>query len=93
MAEELWERRGKPYSIHNQPLPDWDPELAADEQITLVVQVNGKVRDKLTVAADIGEEEAKRLDLASPRVQAHVNGKEVRQLVYVPGRLVNVVAG
>ena len=93
VTEELWERRGKPYSIHNQPLPTWDPELAADEQITLVIQVNGKVRDKLTVAADIPEQEAKELALASPRVQAHLNGKEVRQMVYVPGRLVNVVVG
>ena len=93
ITEELWERRGRPYSVHSQPLPAWDPELAADERITLVVQVNGKVRDKLTVAADIGEAEAKELALASPRVQAHLDGKEVRQLVYVPGRLVNVVVG
>ena len=93
LTEELWERRGKPYSIHNQPLPTWDPELAAEEQITLVVQVNGKVRDKLTVAADIAENEAKELALASPRVKAHLNSREVKQLVYVPGRLVNVVVG
>ena len=93
VTEELWEQRGKPYSIHNQPLPTWDPELAADEEITLVVQVNGRVRDKLTVPADIGEEDAKRLALESPRVQAHFDGKQVKQLVYVPGRLVNVVVG
>ncbi|MFC1935984.1 leucine--tRNA ligase [Chloroflexota bacterium] len=93
LTEELWELRGKSYSIHNQPLPAWDPELAADEQITLVVQVNGRVRDKLTVPADISEEEARRLALESPRVQAHTSGKQVRQLVYVPGRLVNVVVG
>ena len=91
ITEELWERRKKPYTIHNQQLPAWDLELAADEEITLVVQVNGKVRDKLTVAVDIAEEEAKERALASPRVQAHLDGKEVKQLVYVPGRLVNVV--
>ena len=67
--------------------------MAAEEEITLVVQVNGKVRDKLSVSADIDEEEAKRLALESPRVQAHTGGKQVRQLVYVPGRLVNVVVG
>ncbi len=93
ITEELWERRGNAYSIHNQPLPAWNEELAADELITLVVQVNGKVRDKLTVAADISEEDAKKSALDSPRVQAHVDGKQVRQLVYVPGRLVNVVVG
>ena len=91
ITEELWERRGNAYSIHNQPLPAWDEDLAADEMITLVVQVNGKVRDKLTVAAGISEEEAKKSALDSPRVQAHVDGKQVKQLVYVPGRLVNVV--
>ena len=91
ITEELWERRGNTYSIHNQPLPSWDEELAADEMITLVVQVNGKVRDKLTVAAGISEEDAKKSALDSPRVQAHVDGKQVKQLVYVPGRLVNVV--
>ena len=93
VTEELWERRGNPYSIHNRPLPTWDPQLAADEQITLVVQVNGKVRDKLTVPADISEEDAKRLAVESPRVQPYLDGKQVRQLIYVPGRLVNVVVG
>jgi len=91
VTEELWERRGRPYSIHQQPLPQWDPALAADETITLVVQVNGKVRDRLTVPAGIAEDEAKRLALASPKVQAQLDGKRIRQTVYVPGRLVNVV--
>ncbi len=93
IAEELWERRGRAYSIHNQQVPQWDPDLASDEEITLVLMVDGKVRDKLTVSADIGEEEAKALALESDRVKAHVSGKEVKQLVYVPGKLVNVVLG
>ena len=91
ITEELWERRGKPYSIHQQPLPAWDDALAADEEITLVVQVNGKVRDRLTVPAGISEIDAKAAALASPKVQAQLGGKPPRQVVYVPGRLVNVV--
>ena len=91
LAEELWERAGHEYSIHNQLFPRWDDELAAQEVITLVVQVNGKLRDKLTVPADIPDEEAKRRALASPRVQDYINNKEVARTVYVPGRLVNVV--
>ena len=91
ITEELWERRGKPYSIHNQLLPSWDPDLAADEQVTLVVQVNGKVRDKITVAVGLQEEEASTVAMASLRVQAHIAGRKVLQMVYVPGRLVNVV--
>jgi leucyl-tRNA synthetase len=91
ITEELWERTCHPYSIHQQPLPTWDEALAADEVITLVVQVNGKVRDRLQAPADISEEEAKRLALASERVRSFTQGKRVERVVYVPGRLVSVV--
>jgi leucyl-tRNA synthetase len=91
ISEELWERTGHPYSIHNQLFPRWDEALAAAEVITLVVQVDGKVRDRLQVPADISEEEARRLALESPRVKAHLNNRKVVRLVYVPGKLVNVV--
>lgn len=91
VSEELWERRGKPYTIHSQNFPEWNPDLVADEEITLVLQVNGKVRDKLTVSVDIVEDEAKERAMESLRVQAHLSGREVEKLVYVPGRLVNIV--
>jgi len=93
ITEELWERTGRAYSIHSQLMPQWDAALAEDEEVTLVVQVNGRVRDRIQVAADIGEEEAKQLALDSQRVQPHLKGKQVRHIVYVPGRLVNVVVG
>ena len=92
VAEELWERTGHAYSIHNQPLPEWDEALAADEVITLVVQVNGKLRDRIDVSASITEDEAKRVALDSQRVQQHIAGKDVTKVVYVPGKLVNIVA-
>ena len=91
IAEELWERTGRQYSIHQQMFPSWDDELAAEEMITLVVQVNGKVRDRLEVPADIQEEAAQQLALASPKVRSYTEGKSVSKTVYVPGRLVNVV--
>ena len=91
LSEELWERAGHPYSIHSQRFPEWDEELAADEVITLVVQVNGKLRDKLQVPAGIAEDEAKQLALASPRVLSYINNKRIDRTIYVPGRLVNVV--
>jgi leucyl-tRNA synthetase len=91
VAEEMWQRIGRPYSIHQQPFPAWDDDLAAEEEITLVVQVNGRVRDRITVAADIGEDDARALALDSPRIQSHTDGKAIRTIVYVPGRLVNVV--
>ncbi|MEE8159753.1 MAG: leucine--tRNA ligase [Dehalococcoidia bacterium] len=90
-AEELWERVGHPYSVHNQPFPKWDPTLAAEEMITLVVQVNGRLRDRLEVPASISESDAKELVLASPKVRPHTQNKTVKNLVYVPGRLVNIV--
>jgi len=90
MAEELWERTGRPYSVHMQSWPQWDAELAKEEEITLVVQVNGKVRDRIQVPADIDEPRAKELALASPLVAKHVAGA-VQRVIYVPRKLVNIV--
>jgi leucyl-tRNA synthetase len=92
VAEELWtEVLGKPYSVHTQPWPEVDEAATKEEQITLVVQVNGKVRDRIQVPVDIGEAEAKEAALASEAVKKHLQGKEPRKVILVPGRLVNVV--
>ncbi|MFC1892777.1 leucine--tRNA ligase [Chloroflexota bacterium] len=91
LAEELWQQRGHEYSIHNQSWPEWDEELAKDEEITLVVQVNGKLRDRITVPVAITEEEARELALSRQRVRAYLEGRQVAQIIYVPGRLVNLV--
>jgi leucyl-tRNA synthetase len=91
LAEELWQRTGHQYSIHNQEWPGWNEELAREDEITLVVQVNGKLRDRITVPADVTEDEAKKLALDSQRVKPHIEGRQVAQVVYVPGRLVNLV--
>jgi len=91
IAEELWEYLGKTYSVHTQAWPDVDEEAAAQEEITLVVQVNGKVRDRMIVPVDISEADAKQKALDSEAVQKHLSGREPRQVIYVPGRLVNVV--
>jgi leucyl-tRNA synthetase len=91
LAEELWQRTGHTYSIHNKSWPRWDETLAKDEEITLVVQVNGKLRDRITVPASITEDEARKLVLERPRVKAYTGGKEIAKIIYVPGRLVNLV--
>ncbi len=91
ISEELWARTGRPYSIHTQPWPAWDPDLAREEEITLVVQVNGKLRDRIQAPADIDEGRAKELALASPRVQKFTDRNQVAKVIYVPGKLVNVV--
>jgi leucyl-tRNA synthetase len=90
-AEEVWSRLGKPYSIHNQKWPEWDDALAKEEEVTLVVQVNGKVRDRVTVPAAITEADAKQTALDSDKVKGFISGKTIANVVYVPGRLVNVV--
>jgi leucyl-tRNA synthetase len=91
ITEELWARRGKPYSIHQQPWPAFDPALVASDMIELPVQVDGKLRDRLSVAPDTAPEEIERLALASERVQAYLNGRAPRKVVQIPGRLVNIV--
>ncbi|MDW8058501.1 MAG: leucine--tRNA ligase [Thermomicrobium sp.] len=91
IAEELWERLGKPYSVHLQAWPTYDPELAAEETIELVVQVNGRVRDRLQVPVDIGEQEVVARAQESERVRSYLAGKRIERVIYVPGRLVNFV--
>jgi leucyl-tRNA synthetase len=91
VAEELWMYLGKPYSIHQQAWPVVDEQAAAEDEITLVLQINGKVRDRIQVPADITEEQAQEFALASEIVQKHLSGKPPRKVILVPGRLVNIV--
>jgi leucyl-tRNA synthetase len=91
LAEELWERTGRSYSIHNQTWPEWNEALIKEEEITLVVQVNGKVRDKAMVPVSISEGEAKQLAVQQAKVQPHIEGKKVVNIIYIPGKLVNIV--
>jgi leucyl-tRNA synthetase len=92
-AEEIWARLGLPYSVHEQPWPGYDEDLIREEQVTLVVQINGKVRDRIEAPADVSEETAKKLALSSAKIRPHVEGREIRKSIYVPGRLVNLVVG
>ncbi|MBN1936249.1 MAG: class I tRNA ligase family protein, partial [Anaerolineae bacterium] len=91
IAEELWHRLGHTDSIHLQRWPQYDPAAAAEETITLVVQVNGKVRDRIDVPAGIDQAEMERLARSSESVLRHIEGKEIVKVIVVPGKLVNVV--
>jgi leucyl-tRNA synthetase len=91
LTEELWARTGRPYSVHNQSWPSFDEELAKEEEITLAIQINGKLRDKLLVPASIGAEEAKEQALERERVQVHTRDREIARVIYVPKRVVNIV--
>jgi leucyl-tRNA synthetase len=92
-AEEMWAGIGEEYSVHEQAWPPYEEALIRAEEITLIVQVNGKLRDRIEAPADISEEAAKVLALESARVRPHLEGKELRKSIYVPGRLVNLVVG
>ena len=91
IAEELWERRGRGYSIHQQPWPVADPALVAADTLELPVQVDGKLRDRLVVTPDTPAEEIERMALASEHVQRYLGGRAPLRVVQIPGRLVNVV--
>ncbi|MDP3985755.1 MAG: leucine--tRNA ligase [bacterium] len=91
MAEELWNRLGHKESITKEVWPIYDPELARDAEIELVVQVNGKVRDRIAIAADVSEEELKAAALGSEKIQVLIHGKSIKQIIVARGKLVNVV--
>jgi leucyl-tRNA synthetase len=90
-AEELWEVLGKKDSVIDAPWPDFDPAAVQEEEILIVVQVNGKLRDRITVPASYGEGEIKSWALKSERIRSLIGGKEIRKVILVPGKLVNIV--
>jgi leucyl-tRNA synthetase len=90
IAEELWKRSGHSDSIHQQPWPAWDEELAKDDIIQVAVQVDGKLRDVLEVSAESTEDSLRRLALDLPKIQHHLAGHEIGKIFYVPGRIINI---
>jgi leucyl-tRNA synthetase len=92
ITEELWRGvLGNPVSVHVSPWPGFDPDLVRSDQVTCVIQVDGKVRDRVQVAPDTTGDELKRLALGAERVQAALGGREVARVVVVPPKLVNLV--
>jgi leucyl-tRNA synthetase len=93
IAEELWARSGRSDSVHLQTWPKWDAQTAAEEEITIAVQVNGKVRARLTVATDASEDELRKRALADPGVMRHIDNKTVQRVIVIPRKLVSIVLG
>jgi len=93
LAEELWrEVLGNPESVHLATWPDFDPILTTRDRVVLVVQVNGKVRDKIDVGASASEDECRELALASENALRSIGDSEVRKVIVRAPRLVNIVA-
>jgi len=92
IAEELWERLGHERTIVYEPFPEADPSLLIEESIELPVQVGGKVRTRITVPADASEERIEQAALADEQVKKWTDGKTIRKVIVVPGKMVNIVA-
>jgi len=91
ITEELWSEIGHKESIHAQAWPNVDEKALQEEEITIILQVNGKLRDKVQVPATISKEDLEKLVLASAKVQPHIEGRKVTKIINVPGKLVNIV--
>jgi len=91
LGEELWERIGGEGLLCSRPWPAADVDVAREEEIEVVVQVNGKVRSKLTVGAGAGEDEVRERVMADPKVREYTADREIRKTVYVPGKLFSIV--
>jgi leucyl-tRNA synthetase len=92
LADELWSRMGYERSVHLERWPESDPAALRVDEITLVVQVNGKVRAKIQAAPGIAEDDAFALAMREPTVTAQIDGKQVRKRIFVPDKLLNIVA-
>ncbi len=91
IAEELWEVIGGEGLVSSRPWPAWDAGLVAEEVVTVVIQVNGRVRGRIEFPADAGEDEVRQTALDDPQIQRHLQGVTVQKAVYIPGRLMNFV--
>ena len=92
IGEELWSKLGHNETITYQPWPTFDESLLVDEEVEIVVQVNGKVRAKLNIPKDLSKEEMQDLALVNDNVKASIEGKEIKKVIAVPQKLVNIVA-
>ncbi len=93
LAEELWEKLGHKQSLAHEPWPKYNATLLVESTVTVILQVNGKLRDRVDVVAGAPQAELEKIALANDRVKALLAGKQVRKVIVVPGKLVNVVAG
>lgn len=91
IAEEIWNELGNKKSIALEAWPEYDAELAKESTLSIALQINGKVRDEITIDAQTGDDEVKKLALASEKVQKWLEGKEPKKVIYVKGKLVSIV--
>ena len=91
MTEELWSGLGHTQSIFLSTWPLFDAQKIVDEDVTVAVQVNGRVRGEITIARDLAEDEVKEVALGNENVKQHLEGKMIRKVIVVPGKIVSIV--
>ena len=91
VTEELWQTLGYKKSIHLEPWPKWDEEKIKEESVMIMVQVNGKIRGSFTASAGISDEEVKKHALAEEGVRKWIEGKEIKKVIYIKGKLISIV--
>ena len=91
IAEELWERLGHDKTLAYEPWPTYDEALTVEEQVEIVIQINGRIRDRIMVPTDADKEAIEKAALASERIQAELADKKIQRIIAVPGRLCNIV--
>lgn len=91
ITEEIWENMGEKNSIHSEKWPTYDKMLIIENEVELVIQINGKVRDRIKVFSELSESEAKNIAFASAKIRKWIDGKEIKKILFVKGRLINIV--
>ena len=96
LAEELWQKTGREYSIHNQRWPEWDETLVKEEDVVIPIQISGKVRDTITIPASIAEsitdvEIPKIAKEKSERIAKYLEGKNIKKTIYITGKIANII--
>ena len=91
LSEELWENLGNSETVLRSPWPEADPKAMIREEVTIVVQLNGKLKDKMELSKDLSKEELEKAVLNNPKIVQNLEGKTVKKVIVIPGKLVNIV--
>jgi leucyl-tRNA synthetase len=91
MGEELWQQYGKSDSVYRAPWPDFDPEQIFEETVNVMIQVNGKIKDKISVALDCGEEDVKREAMKCEKIKQLLAGRQIVKMIFVKNKMLSIV--
>ena len=91
LSEEIWSNLGNKKNIHLEKWPEYNPKLIKKENFELIIQINGKLRDKISVESGISQKEAENIALNQEKIKNFIGGKTVKKIIFVPEKLINIV--